>query len=211
MYLPRKRVEQFPKRSIIYTPHRPSDSLYAVIQGRVKITTAAEGGRETVCRILHADGLFGESILVGTAPHTETAEAIDAVSAMSWTRDEIEQQIEREPRLGISLTQHFTRTCIELRDRIESIALSKASERVMLALIQLARSLGTPMPDGTVRITALTHVTLAQYIGTSREIVTFEMNRLRRLGMVQYSRQHIDIYTAAIEETLRKKLSAPSG
>ena len=47
-------------------------------------------------------------------------------------------------------------------------------------------------------------------MGTSREIVTFQMNRLRRLGMLRYSRRHIDIYSQALCEALRQRgVSAP--
>src|SRR5947209_18873667 len=94
------------------------------------------------------------------------------------------------------------RQCIELQDRIESMAIYKTPERVMLALVQLADSLGSPMNDGATRVAALTHHTVAEYVGTSREIVTFQLNRLRRLGMIRYSRKHMDIYTGAIKETL---------
>jgi CRP-like cAMP-binding protein len=124
---------------------------------------------------------------------------------MSWTRAEIELQIEREPRLGIALAQYLVRQCIEMQDRIESMAMYKTPERVMLALVQLANSLGAPTADGSVRIASLTHHTIAEFVGTSREIITFQMNRLRRVGMLRYSRKHIDIYIQAMVEALRNQ------
>ena len=82
----------------------------------------------------------------------------------------------------------------------------------MLALLALAGDLGTEMPDGTVRIPSLTHHTLAEYVGTSREVVTFQMNRLRRLGLIRYSRQFIDVdpksLRAALEPSPRAKEKA---
>ena len=61
------------------------------------------------------------------------------------------------------------------------------------------------MADGATRVAALTHHTIAEYVGTSREIVTFQLNRLRRLGMLRYSRKHMDIYTSAMQEALREQ------
>jgi CRP-like cAMP-binding protein len=134
----------------------------------------------------------------------ETATALDAVSLMSWSRQEIEEHIEREPSLGLALTQYMVRQCLDLQDRIESMAVHKTPERVMLALIQLAETLGAPLTDGSMRIAALTHYAIAEYVGTSREIVTFQMNRLRRMGLLRYSRQFIDVYAQALAETLRR-------
>ncbi len=204
-YLPRKPVQEFAKRRIIYDEHQPSDSLYVVILGRVKITTTADDGLETIGRLVCAEGLFGESALVGSPSRTESAVALDNASVMCWSRSEIEMQIEREPRLGIALAQYMVRQCIEMQDRIESMAMYKTPERVMLALVQLANTLGSLMPDGSVRIASLTHHTIAEFVGTSREIITFQMNRLRRAGMLRYSRKHIDIYTQAMQEALRNQ------
>jgi CRP/FNR family transcriptional regulator, cyclic AMP receptor protein len=203
-YLPRKSVQEFGKGRVIYSPEQPSNRLYLVVLGRVKVTTTAEDGYETIARIVCAEDLFGEAVLVGGRP-SEAAVALDTASVMSWSCPEIEQQIEREPRLGIALAQYLVRQCIALQDRIESMAVHKTPERVMVALAQLAQMLGTPLADGATRLGSLTHHTIAEYVGTSREIVTFQMNRLKRLGLIRYTRRYIDVYTGAVEETLRQQ------
>src|SRR4051812_43691618 len=204
-YLPRKPVQEFAKRRVIYDAQQPSDHLYVVILGRVKITNVGDDGSQMVARIICAEGLFGESALIGATRRSEAAVALDNVTLMSWSTAEIEHQIERELRLGLALSQYLVRQCIELQDRIESMAVYKTPERVMLALIQLADTLGTPMADGSTRVSALTHHTIAEFVGTSREIVTFQLNRLRRLGMLRYSRKHMDIYTIAMQDALRSQ------
>src|SRR6266567_4501238 len=169
-YLPRRPIQEFARRRVIYSHEQPCNSLYVVIMGRVKITTTAPDGFETIARIASAEGFFGEAVLVGNQLRLESAIALDHVMVMSWTRNEIETQIDRDPHLGIALSQYFVRQCIELQDRIASIASYKTPERVMLSLIQLASTLGTPEPDGSVRIGSLTQQTIADYVGTSREI-----------------------------------------
>jgi CRP-like cAMP-binding protein len=211
-YLSRKPVQEFAKGRVIYDQQHPTGHLYLVILGRVKVSNMAEDGCQTIGRIVRAEGLFGEASLVGLPARAESATALDNVTLMSWSRAEIEQQIEREPRLGIALAQYLVRQCIELQDRIESMAVHKTPERVMLALLQLAADLGTQMPDGSTRIASLTHNTIAEFVGTSREIVTFQMNRLRRMGLIRYSRKFIDVYAQAMRETLREQgMSIPHG
>jgi CRP/FNR family transcriptional regulator, cyclic AMP receptor protein len=203
-YLPRKPIQEFGRRRVIYDPNQPPDSLYVVILGRVKLTSISEDGTQTIARIVTAEGLFGEGSLVAS-PYSESAVALDNVSVMSWPVADVERQIEREPRLGLALSQFLIRQCVELQDRIQGMAIYKTPERVMVSLIQLANALGTPTADGAVRIGALTHHTIAEYVGTSREIVTFQLNRLRRLGMLRYSRKHMDIYADALKESLRQQ------
>jgi CRP/FNR family transcriptional regulator len=211
-HLPHRPVQQYAKNRIIYDVQHPGTDLYLVILGRVKISTAANEGGQRVGRIVRSDGLFGESSLIGPVNPAESAIALDNVALMSWSRNEIEEQVEREPRLGLALTQYLVRECLDLQDRIESMAVRKTPERVMLALLQLAADLGSPMPDGSINVASLTHDTIAEFVGTSREIVTVQMNRLRRMGLVRYSRKHIDIYAQALRENLRQQgISVPTG
>ena len=211
-YLPRKPVQEFAKGRVIYDAQHPPNDLYVVILGRVKISNTAEDGCQTVGRLVRTEGLFGEACLVGPTNRSETATALDNVTLMSWTRAEIELQVEREPRLGIALSQYLVRECLELQDRIESMAVHKTPERVMLALLQLASDLGTQTPDGSMRVASLTHHTIAEFVGTSREIVTFQMNRLRRMGLIRYSRKFIDVYSVAMRDNLKQQgMSIPRG
>ena len=203
-YLPRKPVQEFARGRTIYDPQQPCSSLYVVILGRVKISHLGTGGSQTIVRIAAPEDLFGEWALIGTAGRNESAVALDHTTVMSWSREEIEQHIEREPRLGLALAQHLVRQSLDLLERMESMAVYKTPERVVLALLRLAESLGSAQPDGSARVASLTHHTIAQYVGTSREIVTFQMNRLRRMGLLRYSRQHLDIYPQALRETLRE-------
>jgi len=204
-HLRHKPVQEFAAGETIYSPDRPSQGLYLVVAGRVKVSCSVGGGREVVNRVVCPEGLFGEAALIGAQGRSDVAVALDNVSLMSWNRAEIERQVERDPRFGVVLAQHLVRQCLELQDRIENMAAHKIPERVMLGLIQLAASAGTAMSSGSRRLASLTHQTIAEYVGTSREIVTIELNRLRKLGMIRYSRQHIDIDVSGLENALRPR------
>lgn len=202
-YLPRRPLQEFDKGRTIYDTGQTDGRLYVSVSGRVKLSCPANNGSQTVNWILRAEELFGESALVSDARPPEVAVALDRTTVMSWTRQEIETQIEREPRLGIAFLQHFAARSMELQLRLHNMAVYKTCLRVPLCLILLADRLGSQTSDGALRVAALTHQTIADYVGTSREIVTSEMNRLRRSGMVRYSRKHIDVYAAALRESLR--------
>ena len=205
IYLPRKALKTFAKGQPIYDYQHPSGHLYVVILGRVKITHTADDGCQTITEILTVDTLFGESCLIGERPPGEAAVPLTEVYLMAWTREEVEQRIESEPRLGLALSQFMVRKCIRLKDRIENMAVYKTPERVMLALLQLASGLGVATLDSAIRVPSLTHCMLAEYVGTSREIVTFQMNRLRKLGLLRYSRKHIDVYPQSILDELHQR------
>jgi len=205
-YLPSTRILEFPRRSVVYEPTRPAARLYLLLSGRVKIYSTASTGVQMLLRVATAEEFFGECALVPMESGLrESAVVIDSAQMMSWTPEEVEERIEREPRLAMALCEYFGRNNSSVRDRITTISSCKTGPRVMTALVQLSRSIGAPTPQGALRITGLTHQAIAEYVGTSREIVTSEMNRLRRLGYVSYSRLHTDIYAAALAEWMRQQ------
>jgi len=72
------------------------------------------------------------------------------------------------------------------------------ARRLARSLLRFAERLGTQGQDGTVSMPPFTHELLAQYVGTSREIVTHYMSQFRRQGLLRYSRAGITINRASL-------------
>ena len=205
MYLPRKGVTDFRKCEMIFDENQPSKGLHLVVQGRVKVTIPLDDGTQTVVDIFTTDDFFGESSLLGEERYMERALALDNVTLMSWTAQEIEQQVEKQPRLGIALLQMLVKRGLDYEDRLQSFALDKTPERVVRSLLRFADRLGTRTEDGSIKIPPLTHQIISEYVGTSREIVTFQMNHLRQKGFLRYSRKGIQVYSEALREHLQQQ------
>jgi CRP/FNR family transcriptional regulator, cyclic AMP receptor protein len=205
-YLPSTRILEYPRRCAIYEPARPATRLYLLLGGRVKVFCTAENGAQTLLRVAAAEEFLGESSLIpqdGTL--RESAVVVDSAQAMSWSCEEVQERVEREPKLALALAQYFGYHNGVLRERITTIANYKTGPRVVLALIHLSQSVGNQTPSGALRLTGLTHQAIADYVGTSREIVTSEMNRLRRLGYISYSRLYTDVFAGALQEWMRQQ------
>ena len=121
--LPHRAAETFARGTLVYSQHHPCAQLYLVMTGRIKISRAGEG--ETACRLVFKGGLFGEPTLVRLANPSEMAVALSPASLVSWTSAEIENQMELYPRLGMVLCQYMVRQCLELSERLRSLALSR--------------------------------------------------------------------------------------
>jgi len=211
MYLPRKGVTEYRKNQVIYDENTPSRGLHLVVQGRVKVSMPLDNGAQTVVDIFNTDDFFGESSLLGQASYPERAVALDSVILMSWTAAEIEEQVEKQPRLGLALLQMLVKRGLDYEERLQSFALDKTPERVMRALLRFANRLGTRTEDGSVKIPPLSHQLISEYVGTSREIVPFQMNHLRQKGFLRYSRKGIQVYVDALSEYLDAQTRQQAG
>jgi CRP/FNR family cyclic AMP-dependent transcriptional regulator len=202
MYLPRKALTSFRKGQIVFDEHHPPDGLHLILSGRVKVTIPLDDGSETVVDIFATDDFLGESSLLGSLQHFGRAVALDNVSLMFWTAREIEEHSERQPKLGIALIQMLVKRGLDYQARLQSFAIDKTPERVIRSLLRFADRMGTRNEDGCIAIPPLTHQVIAQYVGTTREIITLQMNQLRQKGFLRYSRKGMQIYAAALREYL---------
>jgi CRP/FNR family transcriptional regulator len=204
-YLPRQGVDEYRRGQTVYDESRPSKGLYLVVQGRVKVSVAMEDGTRTVIGIYSNDDLFGECALIGGSMRGEWAMALETTMIMSWSNAEIEEHVQRQSRLGMALIQMLVARSLDLQDRLQSLALDKTPQRVALSLLRFAGRVGKAGADGSIQIPPLTHQLLSEYIGTSREIVTFQMNDLRQRGLVHYSRKGINVFVDALAEHIRRQ------
>jgi CRP/FNR family transcriptional regulator, cyclic AMP receptor protein len=204
VYLPHKSVVEYRRGQVIYDEGQPSNGIFLVVRGRVKTSVPTDEGAQTVIEIFGAEDFFGESGLLNLPHRGESAVALENTALMAWTTNEIEDHVERQPKLGMALIQNLVERCLDFEERLQSFALDKTPERIMRALLRFADRFGTRMEDGSSRIPPMTHQLISEYVGTSREIVTFQMNKLRQEGFIRYSRKGIEVFVESLTDHLRR-------
>jgi CRP/FNR family cyclic AMP-dependent transcriptional regulator len=209
-YLPCSTIMEYPRGHLIYGRAQISNSIYLVIDGKVKVCRTADDGRQVVVDIYQPDEFFGECGFLGETHRIEEAVALDATKVMTWSTTEIEELVTRRPRLGIALLQLLVRRSMDFGARIESFSIDNIGRRLVRSLVRFSERLGKDVGDGQVDMMPFTHELLSQYVGTSREIVTHYMNQLRRQGYLRYSRKGITLNREALRDWLQRDISAHS-
>ena len=133
--LPRTPVREFKKNDVIYDPDDHSETLYLVIDGRVKISRLAEGGREVVLDFYHKDYFFGETGFLGSDHQGEQAIALDKTAVMLWTVPELKRLMIRTPALGPALLRVLSQKLVDANNRIESFCLDPINRRLVKTLL----------------------------------------------------------------------------
>src|SRR6266567_2226848 len=167
------------KGKTIYCEGQPSNSIYLVIDGKVKVSRVLDNGREVILDVYQADEFFGESAFVRLTRVSERAVAIEATKIMTWITAHIEEINARNPKLMVAILQLIIQRSMEFTRRIQSLSVDNIETRLAHTLIRFSERLGQNAEDGSVRMMAFTHELLAQYVGTSREVVTQHMNQFR--------------------------------
>ena len=203
-HLPCSSIVEYKKGQMIYNQDQPSNNIFLIIEGKIKVSRLADDGHQVVVDIYQPDEFFGESALLNLPHRCEQATALENTRLMAWTAAEIEDIVTKRPRLAVALLQILVQRTIDFTHRIQSFSVDNIARRLARSLLRFSERLGTVEEDGSVRMTPFTHELLSQYVGTSREIVTHYMNQFRRQGFLKYSRKGIILYRDAFRESLRQ-------
>jgi hypothetical protein len=203
-HLPCSTILEYKKGATIYGPGLPSNNIYLVIEGKVKVCRVVDEERQVVVDIYQADEFFGESAFLTSAAADEAAVAIETVKLMTWTTSEIEEISMRRPKLAFALMQLLVQRSADFAERIESLSMDNIAKRLARSLVRFSERLGLSGDDGAIEMIPFTHELLSQYVGTSREIVTHYMNLFRRQGYLNYSRKGILLHRDAMKNWLRE-------
>jgi CRP/FNR family transcriptional regulator, cyclic AMP receptor protein len=192
-FLPCTRTTEYQSGYIIYSQAQPATRLFLLVEGKVKVARQSSG-LEVIVDVYKSDEFFGEAALTGAGRREEIAIALERTRVMSWTSQEIEESACARPKLAIAMLQLMVRRADDFESRIESFSCDSITQRLMRTLIRFADRFGHKADDGSIKMNALTHEFLSQYIGTTREIVTHRMSQFRRDGYLEYSRSDISLH-----------------
>jgi len=208
-WLPCSEEVSFHRGEHIFDRMNPPSNLYLVIEGKVKVSFLAADGTAVLLDVYQPDDIFGESAFIGRPRSPQTAIAMEDVRVMKWSVDEIESLVAGRPRLALALMHLLVRRSLDFTERIESFCADAIPQRLARALLRFADRFSQPEAQTGLQMLPLTHGLLAQYVGTSREIVTQYMNRFRRDGLLQYSRASIIVDCEATRAWLEGNSASP--
>ena len=182
------RERSYPKGSVILFEDDPGDALYVVAKGQVKVVLIGEDGREVILSVLGEGTFFGEMALLDDEPRSAHVIAMEDSTVLALRREDFRARLRNSPEVAIALLRELSRRLRRADDQIGSLVLLDVNGRVAELLVRLAEE------EGGDRITRkLTHATIAQMIGSSRETVSRTMRELQDRGLVAVTRQDITL------------------
>ena len=77
-----RKIEAFPKKDTIFGQGDPSDSVFYIQEGKVKLTVVSKSGKEATIGILNEGSFFGEGCLTGQTLRMCSASALTNCTIM---------------------------------------------------------------------------------------------------------------------------------
>jgi CRP/FNR family transcriptional regulator, cyclic AMP receptor protein len=182
------RERTYPKGSVILFQGDPGDSLYVLRQGRAKVVLIGEDGREVILGVLEPGAHFGELALIDDQPRSAHVIAMEDSQLLILRREDFRRRVEANPSVAWALLTELSRRLRRADQKIGGLVLLDVPGRISRLLLDLS----SETSNGTIE-KPLTHQTIAQMIGASRETVSRAMKDFQEEGLIRVERRRIAV------------------
>lgn len=181
----------FEKGEYIYLPQEMADKIFFLQEGRVKIGTYSETGKEITKAILARGEVFGELSLVGEEKRRDFAVAMETSTTCVISTEEMKQLLKDHNGLNLFLMKIMGSRMLEMEQRLESLVFKDSRTRIIEFLKSFGEKKGQRVGYETVVRKFMTHQDIANLTATSRQTVTTVLNELRNKNILTFNRRRL--------------------
>jgi len=176
-----------PSGKVLFESHDPCQAFPMLLSGSVRVTKAGANGREIqLYRVLPGEScIITSSCLLGKVAYPARGVAEHDLTAVVVPRALFTLLIEQHPPFRSAIFNLFGERLADLMQLVEEVAFHKLDQR--LAALLLAKG----------EIVNATHQSLADELGSVREMISRLLKNFQDQGLVALGREQIRILDAA--------------
>ena len=200
---PTATIASFRHGSAVYHQGRRCDDLFCILDGQVKLGRVSRDGRELTTALMTAGEFFGPALgAQGVREAPETAAARGPVTVWRVAAKEFHRLMLNQPALGSRMVEALARRQRQMERRLECFAFKRAEARLAETLRELSGAFEPRCEHGFGTHIRLTQQELADLVGATRPVVSTILNRLRKQGVLGYSREYLCVRSIEAIERL---------
>ena len=179
----------YKKGEILYHAGNPSDSLYIVNKGKIKIYRLSESGKEQLIRILHQGDFTGELALFNEMIHEAYAEAMLETQVCVINRADLQALLVRYPMISFKILAEFAARLEQSEKQTTNLATEKVEKRIALYLLECLGERKYLNQPQEIKL-PMSKKDLASYLGTTPETISRKLSDFEEIGYIEQTQQN---------------------
>ena len=202
-HYPLKKFEE--NQIIIHGGDNPNYAFY-LVSGNVRQYDISNNGTEVVVNVFKESSFFPLSWIINKTANLYFFDSLGPVEARLAPVEEVLEFIKANGDVSFNLVSRLLSGSSGIQRRMAHLMTSTGYIRVLFELTIECRRFGVKQKDGSL-ILSMSENELAKRSGLSRETVSHELNKLKKIGLIEIGRKDILIKDLnKIEEALGTNL-----
>ncbi|MBT2694307.1 Crp/Fnr family transcriptional regulator [Bacillus sp. ISL-55] len=190
-----QRIKSIDKGRFLFEEGNIADELYIIQSGKFQISKMVPDGRELTIRMCSSGELVGElSLFSPASQHILNARASESGTVAVIQKDKLESEIEKDSGLALELVKWLSLQHRKSQTRFRDLVLHGKKGALYSTLIRMVNSYGVKTEDGLKIDVSLTNQELANFCGTSREVVNRLLSELRKSNIISIDKGFITVH-----------------
>ncbi len=192
--LARMRPRRYADGAAIHLVKEPSNDMYLIRSGRVRMSTESYAGAEVSFAVLHPGDSFGGIGVVDGMPHFISTYAVGVTELLVLHKPDFDELTAAYPEIWRAL-------CLNLCYRFRvtyglavDAAVLTLQQRLARLLARLAYTNGQKDDAGSTVVPDISHEEIARMLGATRQGVSRALKSLEDEGSIQLSYRRIRIH-----------------
>ncbi len=181
-----------PRYSFIYLSDEPSDTIFFLVKGTVKIGTHSSDGKEIIKSLVHPMAMFGELGLIGEERRQDFAQAMrENCHLLTLKVEDFRSVLRNNFELCNQMMLLFGSRLLKAENKLESLIFKDARTRIIDFIKDSVTKRGRRIGYEMLLKHSLTHQDIANITCTSRQTVTLVLNELKKSDLIYFNRGKI--------------------
>lgn len=180
----RAQVVTYSSGQNIFSTGDISETLYIVLEGRVRIVRFSEEGQEVAFGLIDPGEVLGEVAMIDGGPRSASAFAQEKCQLAAINRNDFFQFLESEPKMTVHLLVVMCGRLRDTIDQVHNIGLKSVEARLARALLGFAANYGTVRRDGVLIDLKIGQREIGAFVATTRESVGKQLSAWRDSGLI---------------------------
>ena len=196
-----RELISFEKKSVVFAQGDPTDGLFFIQVGKVRLSVLSDAGKEATLAILNPGDFFGEGGLTGQTQRMSSATTLTECVVLHVGKASMTLAMSHEPKLSALFMEYLLARNVRYQDDLIDQLFNSSEKRLARMLLLMAR-FGTEGASEKL-IPRLNQQTMAEMVGTTRSRVSFFMNRFRESGYIKYDKgDHVQVNSSLLNVVL---------
>jgi CRP/FNR family transcriptional regulator len=195
---------EFKNNETIFLEGDPSEKLYILAEGNVKILKHTMMGKDIILEIMSPGDVFGGVAVLDKKPYPASAQAMESITAIRISRQNLLRIMEEYPILKLEIVKYFSDKLRDAHEMLKNIATERVEKRIAALMLKLSEKVG--VDDGGYRKIdfPLTRQEIAEMVGTTVETCIRTMSKLQKKGMVKSANGRISVKAASLQRFIEE-------
>ncbi|MDR3471427.1 MAG: Crp/Fnr family transcriptional regulator [Devosia sp.] len=174
-----------PPGAVVYRDDE-APRVVVVIAGVLRLFMGDPDGRQVTVVYAHPGDVLGLALTLG-GPAPISIQAVSTTSVVALRVDSLRAMVAADPVVARVCAEELSRELYRAFDEVAANAFRTVHQRVARHLLDLA------VPDEGSLVARVSQQEVADAVGSVREVVARALHELREMGLIETSRDHINL------------------